>query len=336
MTKKIFKSIGLIALAIAVAIGSFFVPMQKRGTSHLASADDTSYIYSFSGSNIYMPLDRSQNNSGGQVTPNQYFIDFTNIGITFTTYTDRIDFSFTNTDIYFMKDWSLRNFYVYNFWATYLPDNVSNSFSVPISDLTGELHSRLLYAVNGTSYSTSLIMGTYAYYLFLSSPNFNGNVKSIKIYSADRTWSTITRPHNIIQYADSNNNYLEISFPIVNPGNESLRLAERTYYVSSEITTSDAYNQGYNDGLSANQSTIYDSAYDAGYATGFDNGKILGASSANDYSFFSLFGAIFDAPVTLFTSLLNFDFLGINLWAFVTSLLTLSAILFIIKLFIRR
>ena len=46
----------------------------------------------------------------------------------------------------------------------------------------------------------------------------------------------------------------------------------------------------------------------------------------------SLIGSVIDVPVNAFTSLLNFEVLGVNLLAFITGLLTLAVVIFIVKL----
>lgn len=57
----------------------------------------------------------------------------------------------------------------------------------------------------------------------------------------------------------------------------------------------------------------------------FDNGN-------TDYSFFGLISAVIDAPIKAIRGLLNFDILGVNMFAFVTSLFSLAVVLMIVKL----
>lgn len=57
----------------------------------------------------------------------------------------------------------------------------------------------------------------------------------------------------------------------------------------------------------------------------FDNGNA-------DYSFFGLISAVIDAPIKAVRGLLNFDILGVNMFAFVTSLFSLAVVLMIVKL----
>ena len=64
-----------------------------------------------------------------------------------------------------------------------------------------------------------------------------------------------------------------------------------------------------------------------GYELGFQEGK---AQSSN-YTFTSLIGAVFDAPIQAFRGLFNFEILGTNMQGFVLALLTLSVIIVVIK-----
>lgn len=90
----------------------------------------------------------------------------------------------------------------------------------------------------------------------------------------------------------------------------------------------------------------YDAGHTAGYAEGQDsmqgaieNARQQGFAEAQkmfdngnaDYSFFGLISAVIDAPVKAVRGLLNFDILGVNLFAFVTSLFSLAVILMLIK-----
>ena len=64
-----------------------------------------------------------------------------------------------------------------------------------------------------------------------------------------------------------------------------------------------------------------------GYEAGFQEGKLQGGN----YTFTSLIGAVFDAPIEAFRGLFNFEILGTNMQGFVLALLTLSVIIVVIK-----
>lgn len=91
---------------------------------------------------------------------------------------------------------------------------------------------------------------------------------------------------------------------------------------------------------------INDKVYEAGFVAGQDsmlgaieNARQQGFSEAQkmfdngntDYSFFGLISAVIDAPIKAIRGLLNFDILGVNMFAFVTSLFSLAVILMLIK-----
>lgn len=64
---------------------------------------------------------------------------------------------------------------------------------------------------------------------------------------------------------------------------------------------------------------------------GYELGFIEGKAQAGNYTFTSLIGAVFDAPIEAFKGLFNFEILGTNMQGFVLALLTLSVIIVVIK-----
>lgn len=109
-------------------------------------------------------------------------------------------------------------------------------------------------------------------------------------------------------------------------------------YTSQVIDTNEsAYQSGYVNGVQDQKDREekllrdkYDEGYSAGkvagYNVGYDEGKI-----SSSYSFTSLIGAVFDAPIEAFRGLFNFEILGTNMQGFVLALLTLSVIIVVIK-----
>lgn len=107
-----------------------------------------------------------------------------------------------------------------------------------------------------------------------------------------------------------------------------------------------------------NTQVLYDEAYAEGYKTGYGYGKYIGKNEgieqASDYSFFSLFSAVFDAPITAIVGrwgdsdgdgvyereggLLNFYIPGldINFAPFLLSIFTLAIIVMIIRFILAR
>lgn len=93
-------------------------------------------------------------------------------------------------------------------------------------------------------------------------------------------------------------------------------------------------------GRGSNFNVAIDNANKQGYNKGYQEGKIagkevgyqLGVKDQGDYSFMGLIGAVFDAPVQAFKGLLNFEILGVDMTAFVSSLFALAIIVVIIKI----
>lgn len=83
------------------------------------------------------------------------------------------------------------------------------------------------------------------------------------------------------------------------------------------------FNSGYSEGSSV--------GYNTGYNAGYNAGAVEGAN----YSFMTLLGAVFDAPISAFRGLLNFEVLGINMSAFVTAMLSLCVVFVLLKLILR-
>lgn len=134
---------------------------------------------------------------------------------------------------------------------------------------------------------------------------------------------------------------------------------ENQYYFAGFNAASKGY---YDDGYDQGYSVGKEEGYNTGFTAGDSNGFARGLDSANNYSFLSLFGAIFDAPInalfggtttlpagtiitdkngnttTLSSSatvhragLLNFEVMGVNLSGFVLAMFSLSIIIVVLK-----
>lgn len=91
-------------------------------------------------------------------------------------------------------------------------------------------------------------------------------------------------------------------------------------------------NIGYTNGYSTGENDGYSSGYKAGETIGYNNGYSVGLENGGKYTFFSLISAVIDAPIQAFMGLFNFELLGINLAGFFTGLLTLAFIITIVRL----
>lgn len=78
--------------------------------------------------------------------------------------------------------------------------------------------------------------------------------------------------------------------------------------------------------------TVYDNAYNNGYNKGFFEGSAGTDGDTPAPTFFNLISAVIDAPIQAFTSLFNFDLLGVNLTSFFLALLSVAVFIAIIRL----
>lgn len=121
-------------------------------------------------------------------------------------------------------------------------------------------------------------------------------------------------------------------------------IPEEDYGVGYDAGFRDGYDQGYGaDAFQDGYVDGYDTGYDDGrsYAdtlleqatnNGYNNGYYEGRASTESYSFLSLIGAVFDAPISALTGLLNFNILGVNMLSFFLSIMSLALALFILKI----
>lgn len=114
----------------------------------------------------------------------------------------------------------------------------------------------------------------------------------------------------------------------------------RTYYFNDNFEDLDGYGQGYNDGYNNGYSSGEDIGYNQGFSSGrnigYADGYNQGTATANEYTFLGLIGAVVDAPVTAFMSLLNFEIFGFNMLRLVTGLFTLAIIIMVVRLILGK
>lgn len=323
MKKSIFKRIGLIALAVCVAIGSFLVPVFNSKQNNFASADSSVASYSFNGSNILTIVPGYQHDLSNSVPKSSPF--YLNFDVNFYTQGNQFFYDISETSIS-----TLDNGIIGGTSIVYANSSLtSQTSSIPISASFDYIH----FYTSSTRFDVSVKFSDAA---------FTSDIYKIELGSrrVTTTGSNIGNSyyydHNFIRYYDYNDYYVEFSFTIFGDANSAgfqyLRFNDRTYFIANTFSDSQIYQQGYNQGLSDNQSNIYDNGYNAGYDIGYGNGVIDGRLDANDYSFTSLIGAVVDVPLQVFLGLFHFELLGINLANFILALLTVAFIIFIIKL----
>lgn len=102
-------------------------------------------------------------------------------------------------------------------------------------------------------------------------------------------------------------------------------------YTANANKSSIDYSQGFNDGSSVGYDTGYSDGRTVGFNVGKQTGISLGIEQANSYSFTSLLGAVIDVPVNAFTSVFNFNILGVNMKDFLAGLLTICVVIVVIR-----
>lgn len=93
---------------------------------------------------------------------------------------------------------------------------------------------------------------------------------------------------------------------------------------SIETYIKNSYDEGYDDGYRFGSSQVNEMAYDRGY--------LAGVNTANSGTFLSLFDALFFSSGRFFTSLLNFEILGVNFLGFVTGLIGISVAVAVLRI----
>ena len=170
-----------------------------------------------------------------------------------------------------------------------------------------------------SSFLFSLSSNQYIFISYRCGVGFNFNVVRALIGSDSGYRGNFDYASSFIEFYDSNNVGLRILFcfaPTYGGYNYGLwnSLTERTYYFISDITDNDFYYAGVDYGKQLGRDEVWQSRYDdgfyAGRIVGDGEGYIRGVNDANTYTFFNLFGALFDVPVRIVTGFLNFDFLG--------------------------
>lgn len=111
------------------------------------------------------------------------------------------------------------------------------------------------------------------------------------------------------------------------------------YKEGQTVGTQDGYNKGFTEGEKQGLNSGFTDGQEKGYASGYKEGERVGynkgfAKGSEDDGFFKLFTAAISAPITAITGLFNFEMMGVDLSGFVMSLITLCAVIAVIKVII--
>ena len=198
--------------------------------------------------------------------------------------------------------------------------------------------------------------GRYGHVLLDVSPSFNCNVYSVS-FTGSLTYELLDVPLqtiygtsyylvntvNTVTYTDTDENTCVVKYLSTYSFRDYDRYTRgyvtwdnRTYYLNDGLTDSEqyriGYTSGYNDGKNAFNGSGYDDGFNAGKEVGYNQGKQEGIASANEYSWLGLIGAVVDVPLQAFTSLFNFNILGINMLGFVSSIFTILILIVVVKI----
>lgn len=93
----------------------------------------------------------------------------------------------------------------------------------------------------------------------------------------------------------------------------------------------EGYNNGYYDGYNDGKTDGDRIGYNRGYTTGFQDGR-----QAPAYSFKEFFIGLGDSFVTIYTSMLNYEFLGVNIAGLIGTIVVIITILIVVKVVLNK
>lgn len=243
----------------------------------------------------------------------------------------------------------------------YINGTLENNEVYINTNTKGVILNSKLYSYNATSREINYNNNFNLYFMYdyidssnyNSSTYFNGNVKKI-IYGSYKdkssyfkndytgiTESILNSKYNFISYIDENDNNVNIIIPL-DSNYDNDYYSFHTVFLTGGISDSysNGYNYGYLDGYNYGYNDAKNEYYNVGYFDGkkygYEIGYNKGINESNDYTFLGLISACIDAPITYFTSLFNFELLGVNLSSFLTAIFTLCIIVTIVRLCLGR
>lgn len=320
MKKTLNKRIFAIITLIFVAICSI-MPFTLR--NNRVYADEVSNNISFTSSNIFIPFDTSLSH-----TP--FLFNFSYSYISSSSTHKNVDFTFNVSYLDFEDELSSVTF------DTITVKRYTSDTSFSTTEFNNTNSISILFSSSAIRWEVDF----FGYFL-----NTNSSVSIVGFdLVIDSSFITDFLPYSLNIYGDSSTafNYLKYSssdtlysllfrFP-----SDYLFFDSRTYYFGSGADFDngyrDGYNQGKNDGYILGSDDGYRNGYSNGYQEGKNEGFNLGIENANEYSFLGLLGAVVDAPIQALTGLLNFEILGFNMFNLFKGLITLSIILFVVRL----
>lgn len=330
---------GLIIAIVLALVGGVLGSLSFFGVRSASAEEVTSSSYSYDSQLRYIDsfsVAQIDSNSSSELP--YHFVDgvssFVSVGFRFTFSLDGISIKlfsnisdngskliFDNYSLFIPSSTSNIGFSVYNTNSMFVLGTTQSSiYTLPIA-----------YSVSNLVYKYSSDFPIYASAFLLNKDYLDyrivyNNVGLIYFRSSNNYCLRFYFSDNL------SDNYIAFYFPI--EPNTAYPPISYPYGINSDIryysnTFQGAFDNGYNAGYNKGTADLNNIRYNA-----YTQGKNDGIESANKYSFLGLISAVIDAPIKAFTSLFNFELLGVNLSAFMFGLITLALIIFIVKLFL--
>lgn len=297
------------------------------------------------------------------------FIPFNNDKQVVKADTVDVNYSFYGSDLYYVASTYFRydienNIYGYNspcfgnFTFRIFKDNNNLSFN-----LFGNLYTGTSIADNQylAEYQTNInVVNTDWQFIYIDAVNLNVNAKlpieyyvnsmdfipdiyRVSIYSNTvHHEDTYYRYYTHVRYYDVNDNYIDFAFffitdPSTTNGQNFVNhftYDDREYYLYQvdDFSGNAIYDSGYTAGQQYGEGVGYTQGYNVGKNDGYNLGYNTALNNRDIYTFDNLLSAVIDVPVRTFTSLFNFEILGVNLSGFFLGLLTCCIVITIVRL----
>lgn len=329
--KKIIKSIACCCLSIALAIGCCFGAMKMSknqrflGTScNKASAyvyQDEKVPYTFTSDSFLIPTFPISSDSNSVAVPHDYFL-ITLISFSFSRQMGNTPFQIS---------------------ANIVSKSTDSGTTYTTNDY------ELIYFRNSPQVIDFTNTSVYKSKLYFYVSNINMSVDFVKVRLSNYLYYDLEKPESVtfnfisFTFFNSLDEYVTIFVPTgtATPSTSSFTrffyTDDVTYFLNSsaQFNNNEFYNSGYNNGYdlgyTEGETEGYNNGYSQGQTEGYNNGYTQGLESSERLGFPALITSVIDVPVKVFTSLFNFEILGVNILTFVTSLLTIALILAIVR-----
>lgn len=353
--KNLFKNISIFFVLVPMLLLSFFCLSSFNKFEKVSYADDSSTIAVFESSNVFTPNlaftsnysnATSQNYSSlttlqdyGSFWSNYFMLKYDSTSQSFSfgynAYPNAsLYLALPNTSDYSTYPLTFGNkssVYIVKTFTLNSTDDSFNFYTV------GKCYGKSSYTVVSCVVTRGIAEPT----LQMVSVELGNYTESIANYFNSNTKSGY---FNVVSYVDTNGWRYSLAIPTKYASSDTFANRPMFFYNyrlyklrdTSSMTDNEYYNSGYSAGYSAGKldgsSSGYNQGYDAGVTIGYQNGYNDGVEHGGNYTFLGLIGAVIDAPINAFTSLLNFEVLGVNILSLITGLLSIAIIVFIVKL----